>query len=86
MSCMGYVLALNFSIFVHSPYWQLPFFSNQTYVPGMRLVVLNHLCAGRQYVCVFAPRLLITVPLDLNFTYACTQKAATRKIHGNAPE
>ena len=27
-----------------------------------------------------------TVPLDLNFTYACAQKATARNIHGNAPE
>ena len=27
-----------------------------------------------------------TVPLDLNFTHARTQKATTRNIHGNAPE
>ena len=29
---------------------------------------------------------LITVPLDLNFTYAHMQKATARNIHGNAPE
>ena len=27
-----------------------------------------------------------TVLLDLNFTYACTQKATACNIHGNAPE
>ena len=27
-----------------------------------------------------------TVPLDLNFTHARTQKATARNIHGNAPE
>ena len=29
---------------------------------------------------------IYTVPLDLNFTYARTQKATARNIHGNAPE
>ena len=28
----------------------------------------------------------LTVPLDLNFTYARAQKATARNIHGNAPE
>ena len=27
-----------------------------------------------------------TVPLNLNFTYARTQKATARNIHGNAPK
>ena len=28
----------------------------------------------------------LTVPLDLNFTYARAQKATARNIHGNAPK
>ena len=31
-------------------------------------------------------QLAITVPLNLNFTYAHAQKATAHNIHGNAPE